>query len=52
MSESLRGIGFAKITQQLIYRETTIAMGISDFIRVVATENHSSNGPLPSLDCC
>jgi hypothetical protein len=52
MSESLRGIGFAKAVQWFIYRGTTVAMVISDIIEVVATENHSSDGPLPSSDYC
>jgi hypothetical protein len=52
MRESHWGLVFAKVTQWFIYRGTTIATGICDVIRAVATENHSSNGPLPSSDCC
>jgi hypothetical protein len=52
MIESLWRLGFGKVTQRFIYRGTTIATGISDVIRVVATENHSSDGPLPSSDRC
>jgi hypothetical protein len=52
VSESLRGLGFAKETQQFIYRGTKVAKGISDVIRVVATENHSSNERLPSSTHC
>jgi hypothetical protein len=52
MRESHWGLVFAKVTQWFIYRGTTVAMGICDVIRAVATENHSSNGPLPSSDCC
>jgi hypothetical protein len=52
VSESLRGLGFAKATQWFIYKGTAVAMGISDIIRSVATENHSSNGLLPSSDRC
>jgi hypothetical protein len=52
VSESLRGLGFAKAMQRFIYRGTTIATGISDVIRAVATENHSSDGRLPSSTCC
>jgi hypothetical protein len=51
VSESLRGLGFAK-AQQFIYRGTIVATDISDVIGVVATENHSSVGPLPSSDRC
>jgi hypothetical protein len=52
VSKSLWGLGFANAIQQFIYRGTTIAVGISDVIRVVASENHSCNGPLVSLDRC
>jgi hypothetical protein len=52
VSESLRGLGFAETAQQFIYRGTTVATSISDVIGVVATENHSSDGPLPSSDPC
>jgi hypothetical protein len=52
VSESLCGIGFAKAVQRFIYRGTTIATVISDIIRVVANENHSSDGLLPSSDHC
>jgi hypothetical protein len=48
--ESLWGLGFAKATQWFIYMGTTVAMGISDIIGAVATENHSSDVLLPSLD--
>jgi hypothetical protein len=46
VSESLRGLGFTNDTQWFIYTGTTVATGISDVIRAVATENHSSAG------CC
>jgi hypothetical protein len=52
VSESLWGLGFAKAVQRFIYSGTTVAMGVSDVIRVLATENHSSDGLLPSLDRC
>jgi hypothetical protein len=48
VSECLLGLGFAKAAQQFIYRGTTLAMGFSDIITVVASENHSSDGCLPS----
>jgi hypothetical protein len=44
VSESLQGLGFAEATQWFIYIRITVAMGINDVSRVVATENHSSNG--------
>jgi hypothetical protein len=50
VSERLWGLGFAKATQRFIYRGTTVATGISDVIRVVATKNHSSEGSLRSSD--
>jgi hypothetical protein len=52
MSESVQGLGFTNAAQWLIYRGTTVAMGISDIIGAVATENHSSDGSLPSSDHC
>jgi hypothetical protein len=52
VSESLRRLGFAKTTQQFIYRRITVAMGISDVNRAIATENHSSNRRLPSSAHC
>jgi hypothetical protein len=52
MSESLRGLGFAKAAQRFIYRGTTVATGISDVIGTVATKNHSNDMPLPLSDCC
>jgi hypothetical protein len=52
MSGSLRGLGFAKAMQQFIYRGIIVAMGISEVIGAVATENHNSDGPLPSSDRC
>jgi hypothetical protein len=52
VSESLRGLGVAKAAQQFIYRGTTAAVAISDVIEAVITENHSSDGPLPSSDHC
>jgi hypothetical protein len=52
VSESLRGLGFAKTVQQFIYRGTTVATSISGVIGAIATENHSSDGPLPSSDRC
>jgi hypothetical protein len=52
VSESLRGLEFAKAAQQFIYRRITVATGIGDVIRVVATENHSSSGRLPSSAHC
>jgi hypothetical protein len=52
VSESLKGLGFVKTAHWFIYRGTTVAMGISDVIKAVATENHSSDGTLPSSDHC
>jgi hypothetical protein len=52
VSESLRGLEFAKATQWFIYRGATVATCITDIIGVVATENHNSDGLLPLLDCC
>jgi hypothetical protein len=52
VSESLRGLEFAKAVQRFIYRGTTVATGISYIIRAIATENQSSDGPLPSSDHC
>jgi hypothetical protein len=48
VSESLRGLEFAKVVQRFIYRVTTVTTSISDIIIVVGTENHSSDGRLPS----
>jgi hypothetical protein len=50
VSESLWGLGFAKVTQRFIYRGTTVATGISDIIEAVGTDTDSSDGPLPSSD--
>jgi hypothetical protein len=50
VSESLRGLGFAKVAQRFIYRGTTVATGISDIIKAVGTDTDSSDGPLPSSD--
>jgi hypothetical protein len=44
VSESLRGLWFAKAVQQFINRRITVAKGIDDGSRAVATESHSSNG--------
>jgi hypothetical protein len=52
VSESLRGLGFAKTAQRFIYRGTTVATSIGDVSRAIATENHSSNGWLPSSTRC
>jgi hypothetical protein len=52
MSESFRGLGFAKVAQQFIYRRITVATDIDDVSRAVAIENHSSNGRVPSAACC
>jgi hypothetical protein len=52
VSESLRGLGFAKVTQQFIHRRTAVAMDIGDISRTIATENHSSNGRLPLAARC
>jgi hypothetical protein len=52
MVESLRGLEFTNVVQWFMYGGTIVATDISDAIRAVATENHSSNGPLPSLDHC
>jgi hypothetical protein len=43
VSESLRGLGFAKFTQWFIYRKITVAMGTGDISRAVATENSILN---------
>jgi hypothetical protein len=50
--ESLQRLGFAKTTQRIIYRRITVATGISDVHRAIATENHSSNRRLPSSAHC
>jgi hypothetical protein len=47
MSQTLWGLWFAKSMQRFIYRGTTIATCISDVSGAFATENHSSDGPLP-----
>jgi hypothetical protein len=52
VSESLRGLGFAKAMQQFIYRRITVEMSIGDVNRAIATDNHSSNGQLPSSAHC
>jgi hypothetical protein len=52
VSERLRRLGFTKATQRFVYRGTTVATCISDIIGAVATENHSSDGPLPSSCHC
>jgi hypothetical protein len=52
VSESLQGLGLAKVTQWFIYVGTTVATCISDAIRAVATKNHSSDRPLSSSDRC
>jgi hypothetical protein len=46
MSESLRGLGFAKATHRFIYSGITSAMGTGDISMTVATEDHSSDGRL------
>jgi hypothetical protein len=46
------GLGFVNAVQRFIYRGTTVAMGISDVIGAIVTENHFSDGPLPLSDCC
>jgi hypothetical protein len=52
VSEILWGLGFAKGAQQFIYRRITVEMGIGDISRAIVTENHSSNGWLPSAAHC
>jgi hypothetical protein len=52
VSESLRELGFAMVVQRFIYRGSTVVTGICDIIRAVATENHSSDGRLPSSARC
>jgi hypothetical protein len=52
VSESLRRLGFTMVVQLFIYRRITVEMDISDISRAVATENHNSNGWLPSAACC
>jgi hypothetical protein len=52
MSESLRGLGFAKAVQWFIYRGTIAVTSIGDISRAAATENHSSDGQLPPLAYC
>jgi hypothetical protein len=52
VTECLRELGFAKDAQWFIYSRIIIATCISDVSRDVATENHSSNGRLPSSNCC
>jgi hypothetical protein len=51
VSESLRGLGFAKAAQRFLYSGTKVAMGISDVNRAIVTKNHSSDGPLSSDRC-
>jgi hypothetical protein len=46
------GLGFVKAVQRFIYLGTTIEMSMGDVSRTVATENHSSDGQLPSLAHC
>jgi hypothetical protein len=45
VSKSLWGLGFAKATQQFIYRATTVATGISDAIGLVANATRISIAP-------
>jgi hypothetical protein len=52
VSDKLRGLGFAIAAQWFIYRGTTLAMGTGDISRPVATEDHNSDGQLPSLAHC
>jgi hypothetical protein len=52
MSESHRELGFAMVPLWFIHRGTTVATGIGNVIRAVATENHSSDGRLPSSTHC
>jgi hypothetical protein len=52
VSESLHGLGFEKVVQWFVYWETIVATNISDVIRAIAAENHSSNRRLPSSACC
>jgi hypothetical protein len=52
VSESLQGLGFVKVVQRFIYRGTIVATVISDIIGAIATENLSSDGPLPSSNRC
>jgi hypothetical protein len=48
VSESLRELRFVKVAQRFIYIGSTVAMGIGDVSRAIATENHNSDGRLPS----
>jgi hypothetical protein len=52
VSESLRGLGFAKATQRFIFGGTTVATDNGDVSWAVAAENHSRNGRLLSSVCC
>jgi hypothetical protein len=52
VKESLRELGFAKIVQRFIYWGTTVTTSIGEVSKVVATENHSSDGRLPSSEHC
>jgi hypothetical protein len=52
VSESLRGLGFAKAAQWFIYWGTTVATVIGDVSRAIAAENYSSDGCLPSSAHC
>jgi hypothetical protein len=44
VSESFRGLGFARDTQWFIYRRIIVATGINDVNRAIATGKHSSIG--------
>jgi hypothetical protein len=44
VSESFRGLGFARDTQWFIYRRIIVATGINDVSRAVAIGKHSSIG--------
>jgi hypothetical protein len=46
MSESLRGLGFAKAAQRFIYMGTIVVKGISDISRVIVTVIHISIAPI------
>jgi hypothetical protein len=52
MSESLRELVFPMAMQRFIYCRTITTMGINDFSRTIATENHSSHEWLLSSARC
>jgi hypothetical protein len=52
VSESLRGLGFVKVTERFIYRGTISSTGTGDVSRPIATKDHSSDRLLPPSAHC